>query len=258
MPSPTRRSSSWISWAERKSSRRSSSAETAARCRVARTARAVVTTGLLRVRDGVDHDVRQVVVDQRVHDLPAAALAAHDPRRLEHPQVLADQGLGTAERVDEIVHAARLPRSSSSTIAIRTGAARARSRSPAAAKSRVLRAGATVGQICPECAQLGSASTAVDCLLGRCVTAPIVDSRRAPPGVDTDNRVRLAVARAARLPLRRAHGCGRLHRAGAARTRAAHRGPRVPGRCGRAGGRRPGAVGPDRALRLRRRLPPRL
>ena len=136
---------------------RSSRPDTAARCRVARIARAVVTTlssltlvgpvprhtvvngelarsltSLLRVRDRVDDDVREVVVDQGVHDLPAAPLAVHDARRLEHPQVLADQGLGTASASTRSCTQHGASRSSS-TIAIRTGAARARSRSPAAA-----------------------------------------------------------------------------------------------------------------------------
>ena len=73
---------------------------------------------------------RRVV--ERAHDAPSSACATasttmcarwsstseyttsrprrsplHDARRLEHPQVLADQGLGHGQRVDEVVHAAR-------------------------------------------------------------------------------------------------------------------------------------------------------
>ncbi len=58
------------------------------------------------MRDGVHHDVREMVVDQAVDDLPAVPLAVHHPGRLEHPQVLADQRLGHAERADQLVHAA--------------------------------------------------------------------------------------------------------------------------------------------------------
>ena len=81
MPSPARRSCSWISWADRKSSSRSSIPDTAARCRVARIARGrAVTDRLLRVLDRVHHDVRQVVVHQRVHHLAAVPVAVHHAR----------------------------------------------------------------------------------------------------------------------------------------------------------------------------------
>ena len=109
MPSPRRRSSSCSSWADRKSSRFSSSAEIAARCLVARTpAASALDCAVLRgVGDGGDHDVGEVVVDQAVEHLAAGALACDDARGLEDAQVLADQRLRHAERVDEFVHAAR-------------------------------------------------------------------------------------------------------------------------------------------------------
>ena len=87
-----------------------------------------------RVRDRVHHDVREVVVDEAVDDLPAVPLAAHHPGRLQHPQVLADQRLGHADaRRRARARSGRCSRSSR-TIAMRTGAASARSRSPAAAR----------------------------------------------------------------------------------------------------------------------------
>ena len=73
MPSPRLRSSSCSSWADRKSSRFSSSAEIAARCRVARTPvrRVIVRSVLGGVGDGGDDDVGQVVIDEAVQHFAA-------------------------------------------------------------------------------------------------------------------------------------------------------------------------------------------
>lgn len=57
------------------------------------------------MRDRVHHDVREVVVDQAVDDLTPVALAADHAGGLEHSQVLADEGLGDAEAVHQLVHA---------------------------------------------------------------------------------------------------------------------------------------------------------
>src|SRR6516225_9475030 len=123
MFSPRRRSSSCSSWADRKSSSVSNSEAIAARCRVDRTL-ALVTAPLLRiaslcivvgassrlvlagVRDGVDHDMRQVMIGQPVEHLAAGPLAGDHARRLEDLEMLADQRLRHAQRVDQFVDAA--------------------------------------------------------------------------------------------------------------------------------------------------------
>src|SRR6476469_2691714 len=141
MPSPRVRSSSCRSWAERKSSICSSRLATAARCFVDRRPGTVgawrsLTTAphpllacsgwavsgrgalgslrkllsparsFLHVRHRVDHDVREVLVDETVDDLTAVPVAADDARGLQHPQVLADQWLGHTAGLDQLVYAA--------------------------------------------------------------------------------------------------------------------------------------------------------
>ncbi len=58
------------------------------------------------MRDGIDHDVRQVVIDQPVEHFAAGSLPGDHARGLEDLQVLADQRLRHAERVDQLMHAA--------------------------------------------------------------------------------------------------------------------------------------------------------
>ncbi len=90
------------------------------------------SSSFLGVRDGVDDDVGEVVVDQAVEHFAAGAFAAHHAGGLENAQVLADQWLGDAECADEFVDAPLRTRAVASTMAMRTGAASARSSSPAA------------------------------------------------------------------------------------------------------------------------------
>src|SRR6202008_4678058 len=61
---------------------------------------------LARMRDGVDDDVRKVVVNQSIEHFATGTLPGHNARRLEDLQMLADQRLWHAERVDQFVHAA--------------------------------------------------------------------------------------------------------------------------------------------------------
>ena len=49
------------------------------------------------VADRVGHDVRDVLVDQGVRDLPAPPGAADHAGPAQHPQVLGDQRLGAPE-----------------------------------------------------------------------------------------------------------------------------------------------------------------
>lgn len=58
------------------------------------------------VVDGVDHDVVDVVVGDRVDDLAAPSLAHEQVGAPQGPQVLGHQGLGRAGRLDEFVDAA--------------------------------------------------------------------------------------------------------------------------------------------------------
>ena len=122
----------------------SSSAEMAPRCRVARTPVPVTRRSSAGVGRRRRPRFGEVVVDEAVQHFPSGPLAGDHPGRLEDPQVLADQRLRYAERVDEFVHAAADSRSCS-TIAMRTGAASARSRSPAV--SRTSRGGSS-GERC--------------------------------------------------------------------------------------------------------------
>jgi hypothetical protein len=62
--------------------------------------------GFAGVGDGVGDDVGDVLVGEGVPDLPTAALTAYHPGRPQDPQVLGDQGLADAERVDQLMHAA--------------------------------------------------------------------------------------------------------------------------------------------------------
>ena len=61
---------------------------------------------LAGVRDGVDHDMRQVMIGQPVEHLAAGPLAGDHARRLEDLEMLADQRLRHAQRVDQFVDAA--------------------------------------------------------------------------------------------------------------------------------------------------------
>ena len=56
--------------------------------------------------DGVGDDVRDVVVHQGVCDLPATPCTPDHPRAAQHPQVLGDQRLRSAELLHQLVHAA--------------------------------------------------------------------------------------------------------------------------------------------------------
>src|SRR3954451_14033290 len=56
--------------------------------------------------DGVGHDVRDMIVHQRVGDLAAAARTPDHPGPAQHPQVLGDQRLGCAQFLHQLVHAA--------------------------------------------------------------------------------------------------------------------------------------------------------
>lgn len=58
------------------------------------------------MRDGVHHDVREVMIGEPVQHLAPGPLSGNHARRLEDLQVLADQRLGHAERVHQLVHAA--------------------------------------------------------------------------------------------------------------------------------------------------------
>ncbi len=58
------------------------------------------------MRDRVDDDVRQVMVDQPIEDLATRPFTGDHARRLEDFQMLAHQRLWYAERVDQFVHAA--------------------------------------------------------------------------------------------------------------------------------------------------------
>jgi hypothetical protein len=62
---------------------------------------------LLGVSDGVSHDVMDVFVDERVHDLLALPLRRDEPRAAQDAQVLGDERLADIERVHELVHTAR-------------------------------------------------------------------------------------------------------------------------------------------------------
>ena len=108
MFSPRRRSSSCSSWAERNSSSVSSSVGDRRPLPGgrARRGRWHVTACPRRRGHGVDDDVRQVVVGQPVEHFAAGPLAGDHARGLENLQVLADQRLWHAQRVDQFVHAA--------------------------------------------------------------------------------------------------------------------------------------------------------
>ena len=56
--------------------------------------------------DGIDDDVRKMVVRQPVQHFATGSLPGDDTGRLEDFQMLADQRLWYAERIDEFVHAA--------------------------------------------------------------------------------------------------------------------------------------------------------
>jgi len=62
---------------------------------------------LLGVSDGISHNVMDVFVDERVHDLLAAPLRRDEPCAAQDAQVLGDEGLADIERVHELVHTAR-------------------------------------------------------------------------------------------------------------------------------------------------------
>ncbi|AOW92928.1 hypothetical protein BFN03_10270 [Rhodococcus sp. WMMA185] len=57
------------------------------------------------MRDGIDDDVGEVVIDQPVENLSAAALAADDTRRLQHSKMLTDQWLRDTEGAHQFVYA---------------------------------------------------------------------------------------------------------------------------------------------------------
>lgn len=60
---------------------------------------------LAGVDDGVGRDVRDVVVDEGVADLPADPATGDDPCGAEHLEVLGHGRLGEVEQVDQFVHA---------------------------------------------------------------------------------------------------------------------------------------------------------
>ena len=60
------------------------------------------------MQHGVVDDVREVVVDQFIHDLAPAAVAANHAGIFQYPQMLADQRLREAQLADEFVHALAL------------------------------------------------------------------------------------------------------------------------------------------------------
>lgn len=58
------------------------------------------------VHDGVVDDVGDVVVGEGVGDLPAPALGPNHVAGPQHPEVLGDEGLRHAQRVDQLMDAA--------------------------------------------------------------------------------------------------------------------------------------------------------
>ena len=85
---------------------------------------------LVGVAERGHDDLGQVVIDQPVHHLAPGPLPGDHPGGLQDPQVLADQWLGHVEGVDRSC-TQRCDSRSCRTIAMRTGAASARSSSPA-------------------------------------------------------------------------------------------------------------------------------
>ena len=57
--------------------------------------------------DGVDHDVVNVGVGDRIHDLTTVSFAADEVCAPQHPEVLRDHWLGCPGRFDEFVNTAR-------------------------------------------------------------------------------------------------------------------------------------------------------
>ena len=86
------------------------------------------------VRDGVQHDVGQMVVDEAVEHLAAGCVRRDHARGLEDAQVLADQWLRHASASTSSC-TQRGDSRSCSTIAMRTGAASARRMSPAVSRT---------------------------------------------------------------------------------------------------------------------------
>ncbi len=66
---------------------------------------AAVDVAVPGVLQRVAHDVAHVGVHEPVVHLAVPAVAGHQPRAAQHPQVLGDQGLGDAERLHQLVHA---------------------------------------------------------------------------------------------------------------------------------------------------------
>ncbi len=54
--------------------------------------------------DRIGDDVGDVLIDQRVHSLPAMPFYAYQPGAAQHPQMLGDQRLAHPEALDELVH----------------------------------------------------------------------------------------------------------------------------------------------------------
>ncbi len=60
---------------------------------------------LVGMDDGIADDVADVIVGQRVDDLPAPASTAHDVLGAQDPEVLGDQWLGDVQGFNQLVHA---------------------------------------------------------------------------------------------------------------------------------------------------------
>src|SRR6056297_1462215 len=67
---------------------------------------AIVDSFASGVVDGVDHDVVDVIVGDRIDDLAAALLASDQVGSTQDPQVLGHERLGGADRLDELMDAA--------------------------------------------------------------------------------------------------------------------------------------------------------
>ena len=100
-----------MSWALVNWFRLSSMSSTAARCRVLRcgvpaASPVLMVLALLGMPDGVQHDVGDVLVGELVGHLASAPDALDEVCPTQDAQVLADQGLGQAEPLDQLVDAA--------------------------------------------------------------------------------------------------------------------------------------------------------
>ena len=196
------------------------------------------SAGFAGVADGIGDDVADVLVGERVGDLPTTPHAAARRRR-RAARAGAGRSTVAAAPVDSTRSCTHWgPAPSRTTIAIRTGAARARSSSPAASKAATAAGGdaATGGAALP---QVGGAPVRrVEADHGQAEVVAVLVLVVATTGVAGH----AAAGLACRGGLRAGHGNGRPARAAGRRARGRH--PGRPRRGGKRGNRRDSSGSP--------------